>query len=96
MTDQELDAISARAEKATPGPLITTGDEGYDEDFTHVVGVIDERWTGSRGFSLLADCSHHEGSNHHFIAHARTDVPSLVAALRDANAKIIRLARAYD
>ena len=86
MTDQELDAISARAEKATPGPWITTGDEGYDEDFTHVVGVIEERWNGSRGFSLLADCAaHHEGSNHHFIAHARTDVPALVAALREAN-----------
>ena len=64
MTEEEIDAISARAEAATPGPWITTGDEGYDEDFTHVVGVIEERWNGSRGFSLLADCAaHHEGSN---------------------------------
>lgn len=100
MTEQELETISMRAEKATPGPWITTGDKEctgylnlffYDENFKYVVGHNEKQVSRSH-FSLITDLMHLEGFNQEFITHARTDVPALVAALREANATITRIA----
>ena len=102
MTEQKLEAISARAEAATPGPWETVecrstpAGVSWTKEATICARRIRvaslkreiEGDVGSAGFpSLMIDAK--------FIAAARTDVPALIAALREANAKIIRLERSY-
>lgn len=67
-----LEAISKRAEAATPAPWLT--------DPTGAVGD----WLVGTSSDLVADCSENfNGSeNATFIASARTDIPALVAAVR--------------
>ncbi len=69
----DLDAIEARAEAATPGPW---------REPKNGLGL---GWTifpkNSKGWSI-ATCD--SGTDADFIAHARTDVPALVAELRVA------------
>jgi hypothetical protein len=70
MTDDELKAIEARANAATPGPwhLAITGDD--DPDRANIeAGAIDV-------------CDNPTNDDATFIAHARTDVPALVAEVR--------------
>lgn len=100
----DLDAIEARAEAATEGPwhaadehgnwagagpawcvcLMRPGFEGMDDS------DVDER--GRRGGYLgdIADIGDSE-ADAEFIAHARTDVPALVAAVRTLTAENERL-----
>lgn len=80
-----LDEIQARADNATDGPWQVSPDgpaEGYagpiytESDFTDVPELVsDGTWL----------------PNAEFIAHARTDVPALVAALQAALVKCDRL-----
>lgn len=77
MTDEELKAIEERANAATPGPW-----RGFD------TGVLSgPRWVvgneESRQFYNLADGR--------FIAHAREDVPALIAEVRRLRAENERL-----
>ena len=69
MTEEEIEAIAARAAAATPGPW--------------------HKEPGPDGYYWYDDLETQENGD--FIAHARTDVPALVAALREANAKIYKL-----
>jgi hypothetical protein len=77
MTDEELEAIRERAEKATPGPWTT--EQSYDGDPDTPVLVGDGEYLcaspddGVRGGHLFEDAD--------FIAHAREDVPALVAEI---------------
>lgn len=87
----DIDAIFARADAATPGPWSAP----IDERFGNVEGI----------FSLadLGEYADHEivctdsgvyppkHADAAFIAHARTDIPLLVTALRSAHAEIDRL-----
>jgi len=71
MTQQELQEIQARAEAATAGPWgsrIDVGKQFYV--FTPSYGV--------RDFSCLSGGFEHE-TDADFIAHARTDIPALLA-----------------
>lgn len=61
-----LDEIKARIEKATPGP--------WDVSYTH--GRVDHLRNGIR--FTVADLAFRDAE---FIAHARTDIPKLLAAL---------------
>ncbi len=82
----DLDAIEARAEAATPGPWI-----GSSVPSGRKYGVISVKdygeWTRSGGRPLavlLGIPTHGRHPDTQFIAHARTDVPALVAELRAA------------
>jgi hypothetical protein len=78
MTAPDLDAIEERANAATPGPWHVD-----DEDYAEAIYAADDvttviaggRWGGeARVFETTEDAR--------FIAHARTDVPALVAEVR--------------
>jgi hypothetical protein len=69
MTDLDLDAIEARAAAATDGPW-----EVHPDD-------ADLVWLPGRGYFLCEMLTAAE-TNGSFIAHARTDVPALVAEVR--------------
>ncbi len=78
MTDEELDAIEARAAAATPGPWEPTRDGSLvmdsETDLFHV-------FPHTRGPDDPLDFSVQK-PNAAFIAHAREDVPNLVAEVR--------------
>ena len=82
MTREELQAIEERAAKATKGPW------GYDLNHSVAVLGADEEWGdtivqapwGMRGSPVPPKVQR----NLAFIAHARTDVPKLAAALTEA------------
>ena len=82
MTDTplDLDAIEARAEAATDGPWLAS--HNVTED-THDVSVL-----YSNGIGVLVADFHKRPDDARFAAHARTDVPALVAALRKAEAQV--------
>lgn len=70
-----LDEIEARANAATPGPWTVS------EDYSDVVGP-----EGDQLASYWNPTS--ETRNGEFIAHARTDVPALVAEIRRLRAEL--------
>lgn len=75
LTEQQLDEIEARANTATPGPWCTVGAEIFQgAEYTPDVSPwIGETCRASGGMGK-ADAA--------FVAHARTDVPALVAEVR--------------
>lgn len=77
MTDEELRAIAARCERATPGPW-TSMIEGRD----HPSGssFIMTGAPGSRGEDI--ELSGASPDDQDFIAHARQDVPRLMEEVR--------------
>ena len=89
MTEQELEAISARAAAATPGPWLMEYADGADDRPLVWVTTPDDDAEFSIG--QVHYVTHQTQYDGQFIADARTDVPALVAALREANAKIARM-----
>jgi len=84
MTDKELDAIEARANAATDGPWSwDCGDAGIDESQKYCT-VSAEDDTGDFAIAEINDMYPPDGgrSNARFIAHAREDVPDLVAEVK--------------
>lgn len=81
MTDEELNAIEARAAAATPGPWWV-----YDDGRS--AGVVNgDGSTYHRPYRAMicggdAHEGYFDGPDADFIAHARTDVPALVAEVR--------------
>jgi hypothetical protein len=69
MTNEELKAIRERAEAATPGPWIAEGETVYSS------GVL---IAGTYPAMICDDCDITEAE---FIAHAREDVPKLLAEI---------------
>lgn len=86
----DLDAIEARANAAPKGPWAWQANEkGYPQQ---IVGNDD-------GLILVAETfigPEHFPSEAEFIAHARTDVPALIAALREAEAKLAAIRAHLD
>lgn len=70
-TDAELDEMQARCDAATEGPWDINNDLGTDEIYCdwHSVGPI----------ALVGQFA---DANSIFIAHARTDIPRLIAEVR--------------
>lgn len=75
ITDEELDAIDARADATTPDWTVGERDGSY------WVNVPDSRW-GASGRSII-QVSPDDAT---FIAHARADVPRLTRELREERA----------
>ena len=74
----DLDAIEARAEAATEGPW-------YEDDVTFGTGtLVIARFDDTVVQSSLPLSHTRTAPNADFIAHARTDIPALVAELRAA------------
>ena len=90
MTPDELDAIEARAAAATPGPWAAE-DERHGKGSCSCCGEVLYAWNivaPSREVvvSAMDDVTPgvHGDADATFIAHARTDVPALITALREA------------
>jgi len=87
MTESELQAIEARAEAATEGPWNIEGDE---PKHLALSGWSASMWSAGSGYQVLL----HRGtswqpkrSDFEFIAHARTDIPALLAEVRRLRAR---------
>ena len=79
MSEDELSAIEERAERATPGPWHAHRDAD-SIGLGPIVFVHIPRADKDRSYALTN--GERENSNRDFIAHARTDVPALVAEVR--------------
>jgi hypothetical protein len=97
----DLDAIEARAEAATPGPWRqTTSKRGYrdvlqtpDSYGDRMIAKIDqEAFIVSRRDARMLRCPNADAD---FIAHARIDIPALVAELRAAR-EVVEAAQEED
>ena len=78
MTDEELDEIEKRANAATPGPWYSGRDPSNDE----IIYDFDP-WTDANACQI-GEIRHIEDID--FISHAREDVPSLIAEVRQLKA----------
>ena len=72
MTRPDLDAIRARCDAATPGPWT------YDE-----TGYVDIGVPRSRSIAIGIEVDATAKSDGDFIAHARTDIPALLAYIEE-------------
>ena len=73
-----LNEIEARANAATPGPW----EAGCNDRHMHYVTTENEEFCQTYGPELYDSQGFFSDADTEFIAHARTDVPALVAALR--------------
>lgn len=80
MTPAELAAIKARADAASPGPWTPSVGCYQDPDG-------DDDCHFGRGPTTIPQSEAQGLADSVFIAHARTDIPALLAALDDARAK---------
>ena len=72
-----LNEIEARANAATPGPW----EAGCNDRHMHYVTTENEEFCAEYGPELYDSQGFFSDDDTEFIAHARTDVPALVAAL---------------
>lgn len=111
MTEEELQAIEARANAATPGPWAwePTGEKCnswcmgtvYPAHEGRIVEVFDEETQRYREKPEVVDYIASGGDSSsladpNFIAHARTDVPALIAEVRMQRARADAATREAD
>jgi hypothetical protein len=85
LTEQQLDDIETRANAATPGPWCTDSWEIY-QGTEYVAGA---EWIGETCRAGEMDDSRADAE---FVAHARTDVPALLAEVRRLGAALAEAA----
>ena len=86
----DLDAIAARADASTPGPWHRDHEEGDPG----CVSIGDYGWVCSGYLAPEYDVDSEQGhADAEFIAHARTDIPALIARVREQDAVIRKLYR---
>lgn len=86
-TPSDLEAAQARCDKATEGEWRS---ERQDEDDGHIYWAIHSDY----GYTFIVNVQDEGGrdaSNAEFIAHARTDLPAALTALRQAWERIAEL-----
>lgn len=83
LDDQRLNEIEARINAAYPGPWWTDGREIYQGDTGNTPSIL--RWIGD---TRRPDDWDGSRDNAAFIAHARTDVPALLAEVRRLRAEL--------
>lgn len=81
MTQEELEAIEARANAATPGPWERWPDDVDGGDGWALVSDADGEPVVGAHPCPLEQCADAE-ADYAFIAHARSDVPALIAEVR--------------
>mgnify|MGYP000119516085 CR=1 FL=1 len=97
LTEDELRAIEARAEAATPGPWKATRSlpaEGADVWWLTAGQGNGEVELGSLQGGYPHERFERRSANAAFIAAARADVPALAAALREAQARALAAEKA--
>ena len=91
MTPNQLAEIEARAEAATPGPWGIYGYIGVLQTDGKRRNIIDIGFLGTdeRGFeiSVRVEETGIKPKDADFIAHARTDIPALLAHIRELEAE---------
>lgn len=100
MTDDRIAEIRARAEKATAGPWAVEETHGRDCVWLDVVNVAteDEIFNGETQPQEHIVCvdygerlksgKEHEIANLEFVAHARTDIPDLLARIAELEGEL--------
>lgn len=78
--DLDLDAIRARAEAASEGPWLAATDNGRKNGIG-VVGQLSKRGTGQAIAVFAGSDSRQRNADAEFTAHAREDVPALLALI---------------
>jgi hypothetical protein len=78
----DLEAIKARAEAATPGPWFVDRGGEINDPYYSIPGVCRDRYGDN---SLMVGSDRPTAD---FIAHARTDVPALVAEVEELRADL--------
>lgn len=91
MTDTELQAIAQRAEKATEGPWENC--RGFVRSPVHGSEMTAPGFTVTTSCLWVAECRDGEAfynadANADFIAHARTDIPALLAEITRLRAQV--------
>ena len=81
MTDEELAAIRERAEKATPGPWFGEGAEVFTR------GDASFNWIPTIYHGRSPEQCRQQEQDAAFIAHARTDIPALLAQVERLRAE---------
>lgn len=81
MTDDELNAIEQRANAATPGPWV-------DTDPRHIRHAEPNIYAGDYEVADVYDNNGCDDSS--FIAHARQDIPALIAEIRRLRAALLQ------
>lgn len=78
LTETELAEIEARERAATPGPWVY-----FDQEGVFCGEIHSAREDG--GFEHITDTPEYDERDNDmkFIAHARTDIPSLIAMIRE-------------
>ena len=88
----DYDAIEARANAATPGRWVYSDVIEGDHNVTHggwdVARCSDGGYARAKEGSTDLDIHEQAAKNAEFIAHARTDVPALIARCRELEAKV--------
>lgn len=87
MTPEELFAIEARANAATPGPWLV---EHWDDRGRIYASSGDDTIAENGGFGTWDDV---DGPNAYFIACSRADIPALLAEVRRLNEVVDLLQR---
>jgi len=96
MGELDLDAIRARAEAATPGPWTADTNEPFGPELQGIFAP------GSRRYIVKADIDYAEDedipdavvtADAEFIAHARADIPELLAEVERLESEIATQAR---
>ena len=89
VTEVDTTAMRARVDAATEGPWIAE----YSREQGNCVIPHDARSTRE---AVATTHLYDQAADAEFIAHARTDVPALVATLREAEAKLAAIQGHFD
>jgi hypothetical protein len=96
MTDLNLTDLKALGEKATAGPWVQTGEDGYWVR-TKKDGAIADVFDGERGLHNTNDARNRQTfANAAFIAAARTALPALIERVERQDMEIAKLKRANE
>lgn len=93
LTDEQLTEMEARCNAATPGPWETRGNdcpEAIQNVYANCYSVATVRLYPG-GDRLLV-----RTANAEFIAHARSDIPALLAEVRALKAELVGRVEGYD
>lgn len=81
-TDEQLEVIRERCDKATEGPWETA--------------LLESGWHVTHNGRIIAEAYLNESKNAEFIAHAREDVPKLVSEVRRLREALQMIANSND
>jgi len=82
MTDDELQAIEARLKAATSGPWTTGAGKVRDGETRELVIAPNDDVIVAMAYGGFGNPTDRTTQDRTFIAHARTDIPALVAEVR--------------